>query len=162
MSNTSRRRTAVALSVAALAGAGATAAMTGSAEAIPIAQKQCNFNYATITSDQGWQAMGMGVTIKNGDKARKVVAQLAADIGVQSGAEVRVGYAIDGGPVQERVYGPANLANHTEYWQTRSTLAVIPIRRGAHTVTPYWRVSGASGKRAWFQTGCFTVEGRTS
>lgn len=155
------RRTALALSTAALAGAGLTATVTGTAEAIPVPQKTCNFSTSSITSDQGWQSLGMGVTINNGDSARKVVTQLAADLGVDSLAEVRVGYQVDGGPIQERVFGPANLANHTEYWQTRSTLAVIPVGRGTHTIKPYWRISGASGKSGYFQTGCFTAEGRT-
>ena len=146
---------------AALAGAGLTALVGGTAEAIPVPQKQCNFNYQTIKAEDGWRPMGMGVTVRNGDSPRKLVAQLAADLGVDTLAEVRVGYQIDGGPVQERVFGPANLANHTEYWQTRSTIAVIPTPRGTHTVTPYWRVSGSTGKQAYFQTGCFTVEGRT-
>jgi hypothetical protein len=155
------RRTALALSAAALAGAGVTGLTTGSAEAIPVAQKTCSFTYSSIAAEHGWRAMGMGVTIRNGDTPRKVVAQLAADIGVDTQAEVRVGYQIDGGPIQERVFGPANLANHTEYWQTRSTLAVIPVGKGTHTITPYWRISGATGKKGYFQTGCFTVEGRT-
>ena len=158
---TTTRRTALGLAAAALAGAGVTTVLGGSAEAIPVPQKTCNFSSSSIASDNGWQAMGMGVTIDNGDTARKVVAQLAADIGVDTLAEVRVGYQVDGGPVQERVYGPANLANHDEYWETRSTLAVIPVGRGTHTVTPYWRISGSPGKKGYFQTGCFTVEGRT-
>ena len=155
------RRTALALTTAALAGAAATTVLGGTAEAIPAPQKSCNFSYSSITSDQGWQPLGMGVSLNNGDTGRKVVAQLAADLGVDSLAEVRVGYSIDGGPVQERVYGPANLANHDEYWETRSTIAVIPLGRGSHTVTPYWRISGSTGKHGFFQTGCFTVEGRT-
>ena len=157
----SSKRTALTLSVAALAGAGLTAMVGGSAEAIPVPQKHCNFNYQTIKAEDGWKPLGMGVTIRNGDTPRKVVAQLAADIGVETLAEVRVGYQVDGGPVQERVFGPANLANHTEYWQTRSTIAVIPVGKGQHTIAPYWRISGSTGKQGYFQRGCFTVEGRT-
>ncbi len=156
-----RRRTALTLTAAALAGAGATAVLGGSAEAIPVPQKTCNLSYSSITSDNGWQAMGLGVRLDNGNRGRKVVAQLAADLGVDTQAEVRVGYQVDNGPIRERVYGPANLADHDEYWETRSTLAVIPVGRGRHTITPYWRISGASGKRGHFGAGCFTVEGRT-
>lgn len=155
------RRSTLTVTVAALAGAGVTTVLGGSAEAIPVSQKACNFATSSISTAQGWQPLGMGVTIKNGDSPRKVVAQLAADIGVDAAAEVRVGYQVDGGPVRERVYGPANLANHTEYWQTRSTIAVIPVGKGQHTIKPYWRISGSTGKTGWFQTGCFTVEGRT-
>ena len=156
------RRTALALTTAALAGAAATTVLGGSAEAIPVPQKTCSFSYSTVTSDQGWKPMGLGVRINNGSVGRKVVTQLAADIGVDTLAEVRVGYQIDNGPIQERVFGPANLANHDEYWETRSTLAVIPVGPGTHTITPYWRISGSTGKTGYFQTGCFTAEGRTS
>ena len=99
----SNRRTALTLAAAALAGAGLTTMVGGSAEAIPVPQKQCNFNYQTIKAEDGWKPMGMGVTIHNGDSPRKLVAQLAADLGVDTLAEVRVGYQVDGGPVHQDI-----------------------------------------------------------
>jgi len=144
-----------------LGGAGSFALFGGTAEAVPGPQARCAFGLQTITADNGWRPLGLGVTINNGTSARRVIAQLAADVGVDTLAEVRVGYSIDGGAVQEKVYGPGNLANHTEFWQTRSTIAVIPLSQGSHTVTPYWRISGASGKSGAFEGGCFTVEGQT-
>jgi hypothetical protein len=101
------------------------------------------------------------VAINNGRVARRVITHLSTDMGVDELAEVRVGYSIDGGPVQEKVFGPGNLANHMDFWQTRNAMAVIPLRKGTHTVTPYWRISGSAGKAGFFEDGCFTVEGQT-
>jgi hypothetical protein len=145
-----------------LSGVGTYAVFGGTAQAVPLAQSRCTFGFRSVTADDGWMPLGLGLSINNGSVPRRVIAQLAADIGVDPGAEVRVGYSIDGSAVQEKVYGPGNLANHTEFWETRGTLAVIPLPAGTHRVTPYWRVSGASGKGAAFEGGCFTAEGRTS
>ena len=162
MSRSAKRVGALVAASALLSGVGTYALFAGTAEAIPGAQEKCAFGLQTIRVADGWQPLGLGVTIDNGDVSRKVVAQLAADMGVVANAEIRVGYSIDGGAVQEKVYGPGNLANHTEFWQTRSTLAVIPLKAGRHTVTPYWRISGGAGTSGAFESGCFTVEGRTN
>jgi len=161
MSRSAKRVAALVAAGALLSGAGSYALLAGTAEAIPGAQEKCAFTLKTITVADGWQSLGLGVTIDNGDVSRKVVAQLAADMGVVSKAEVRVGYSIDGGAVQEKVFGPGNLANHSEFWETRSTLAVIPLKAGRHKIEPYWRISGADGLSGAFENGCFTVEGRT-
>jgi hypothetical protein len=161
MISITKRRAAVAAMATAVAGVSSYTMFSGTAQAVPTAQRLCAFQTKSIASDDGWRPLGLGVTINNGSAPRQVVAQLATDMGVDSGAEVRVGYSIDGGAVQEKVFGPGNLANHTEFWQTRSTIAVIPLGSGAHTVTPYWRISGVSGKQGFFEDGCFTVEGRT-
>jgi hypothetical protein len=157
----STKLAAVVTAAAMLGGVGSFALLGGTAEAIPAPQARCAFGTHSVSANDGWKPLGLGVTINNGASARRAVAQLAADIGVDTGAEVRVGYSIDGGPVREKIYGPGNLANHTEFWQTRSTIAVIPLSRGSHSVTPYWRISGMSGKTGFFEGGCFTVEGRT-
>jgi hypothetical protein len=156
-------RAAALAATAALAGGVASyAVLDGHASAVPNPQETCRFGVSSVTSELGWRTLGLGVTIDNGARGRRVIAQLAADVGVDTGAEVRVGYSIDGGPVREKVFGPGNLANHTEFWQTRHTIAVIPLGPGVHTVRPYWRISGAPGKAGFFEGGCFTVEGRTS
>jgi hypothetical protein len=155
------RKAAIASTAAIAGGLGSYAVFDGHASAVPIPQEVCRFGFSTITSELGWRPLGLGVTINNGTVARRVITQLAADIGVVSGAEVRVGYAIDGGPVREKVYGPGNLANHTEFWETRQTIAVIPLGAGFHTVQPYWRISGDAGKAGFFEGGCFTAEGQT-
>jgi hypothetical protein len=165
-SSTPRRgRTKVAALVAAgalLSGAASYAMFAGTAEAVPGAQEKCAFGLKEIDVSQGWKPLGLAVSVDNGTKARKVVAQLSADMGVSDEAEIRVGYSVDGGPVREKYYGPGNLANHTQYWQTRNAMAVIPLKKGRHTITPYWRISGSAGKGGAFEGGCFVVEGRTS
>jgi len=155
------RRAAMATAAAVLGSVATYAVLSETAEAIPAIQRACLFQGKSIVSDAGWQPLGLGVTIDNGTSGRQVVTHLATDMGVESAAEVRVGYSIDGGPVQEKVFGPGNLANHTEFFQTRSTMAVIPLSAGVHTVRPLWRVSGVSGKQGFFENGCFTAEGRT-
>ena len=161
MSRSAKRVGALVAASALLTGAGTYALFSGTAEAIPAAQEKCAFGLKTIKVADGWQPLGLGVTIDNGDGSRTVVAQLAADMGVVADAEIRVGYSIDGGAVQEKVYGPGNLANHSEFWETRSTIAVIPLKAGRHKVEPQWRISGGAGTSGAFENGCFTVEGRT-
>lgn len=153
---------ALLIAATTLAGFGANAILASSAAAVPSAQSTCAFGFRSLTGADGWQPLGLAVSLNNHTGPSRVIAQLAADIGVDPQAEVRVGYSVDGGQVQEKVYGPGNLANHTDYWQTRSTIAIIPLGSGSHTVTPYWRVSGAPQSNAAFEGGCFTVEGRTS
>jgi hypothetical protein len=161
MSVSRKRNATVLLATAVLSGVGTVAVFGGTAEAVPAAQSRCSFDFKTINVSDGWQPLGLGVTINNGHKPRHVIAQLATDMGVVTNAEVRVGYSIDGGAVQEKVFGPGNLANHQEFWETKSTLALIPLSRGTHTVAPYWRISGGAGTSGAFENGCFTVEGRT-
>lgn len=162
MSGSKKRSTALVLASMALGGVGTFAVSGGSAEAVPPAQSRCSFNTKGITVSDGWQPLGLAVSIDNGDVARRVIAQLVTDMGVETNAEVRVGYSIDGGPVQEKVYGPGNLANNQEFWETRSTMAVIPLPKGTHRVSPYWRISAGANQGGAFENGCFTVEGRTS
>jgi hypothetical protein len=159
----SRRFTGVLAAAAALTGGVAAYALIATpADAVPGAQEKCLSGIRTIAAEDGWQPLGLGVTVNNGKVSRKVVTQLSADMGVVPGGEVRVGYAVDGRDVQEKVYGPGNLANHTEFWETRSTIAVIPLGPGRHTIKPYWRISGDNGLSGAFEDGCFTVEARTS
>lgn len=142
------------------------AGLSSTAYAVPAAQRSCSVspdnynNLHTIYSDWGWQPVnGIAVTINNGTAARNVILQFNADTGVEADAEVRLGYSIDNGPVQ--FYGPQNFANHTQYWETRSNLSVASIGPGVHTIKPYWRVSGATGKSATMDDRCFVVEGQS-
>lgn len=161
MTRPSKRAGAVAAAAALISGVATYALVATPAEAVPGAQEKCSFAFQTIDVADGWQPLGLGVSINNGKVSRKAVTQLSADLGVVTDAEIRVGYSVDDGEVQEKVYGPGNLANHTEFWQTRSTIAVIPLGPGRHTVKPYWRISGSKGTSGAFENGCFTVEART-
>lgn len=155
-------KTAVATLVTLIA----VASLSGTAHAVPNSQRSCSVtpdnynNLQTIYSDWGWQPVsGIAVSINNGTSPRNVVLQFNADTGVETDAEVRLGYSIDNGPVQ--FYGPQNFANHTQYWETRSNLSVATIGAGVHTIKPYWRVSGAAGKSATMDDRCFVAEGQT-
>lgn len=136
------------------------------AYAIPAAARSCSVdgtggaNVISTIAPAGFSPIaGMSVTVNNGLSARNVVLQFSADAGVDVGAEIRLGYSIDGGPVT--FFGPQNLANHTEYWETRNNLSVAPIGAGIHTIKAYWRVSGVAGKTAIMDDRCLTAEKST-
>jgi hypothetical protein len=133
-----------------------------SAEAIPPPQARCAFGFIQTNSSNAAQPIsGLSVTVNNGTAARTAIVQLSADTGVDTNAEVRVSYSVDGGPPQEDTFGPANLANHQEFFEARAVIAVIPLSAGTHTITPHWRVSGIAGKQAFMDSRCMTVESRT-
>ena len=147
-------------------GAAALVAMaavtTQPALALPTAQGRCATAFTTITTASGFQPMsGLLLSINNGASPRNTVVQVSADIGVDPGAEVRIGYSIDGGAPVEGVFGPANLANHQEFWETRTTMAIVRLPAGVHSVAPYWRISGVAGKNAFMTARCATIEGVT-
>jgi hypothetical protein len=135
---------------------------THSVQALPSPQGRCAFDSIQTNSTTAPQDIpGLSVTVNNGSVARNAIVQLSADTGVDTNAEVRVSYRIDGGPPREDVFGPANLANHQEFFEARTVIALIPLPAGTHTITPVWRVSGAAGKNAFMDSRCMTVESRT-
>jgi hypothetical protein len=148
--------------------AAAAAVMPGSAHALPAAQGRCvptppnGGTVATNTAVTGFLPIpDLSLRINNGLTPRRAVVRVSADIGVDPVAEVRIGYKIDAGPIQEGVFGPANLANHQEFFETRATMAIVPLAAGVHTVVPFWRISGAAGKNATMTARCATIEGFT-
>ncbi len=158
---TSRKaRTATFGVVALAAGSVGTLALAGSAEAIPTAQRHCAFDVRTNVPANGWQPVNSAVVVRNGSVARTVVVNLNADAGVSPNAEIRMAYRVDGGPIQIR--GAQNFANHTQYWQTRHSMVVIPVPAGTHTIRPYWRISGAVGTSGVIANRCLTAEAYTS
>jgi hypothetical protein len=156
-----KRRMAAAGLVAAsvLAGVGATTALGGAAQAIPLYEKSCKTDVASNTAVNGWRAVNSAVRVQN-NVGRYVVVNFNADAGVDSLAEIRLGYRVDAGPVQ--LVGAQNFANHTEYWQTRHSMVVLAIPAGTHTIRPYWRISGAPGKNGVIAARCLTAEAYTS
>jgi hypothetical protein len=133
-----------------------------SVQALPASQGSCAFNSIQTNSNAGAQDIpGLSVTVNNGAQAREAIVQLSADTGVETNAEVRVSYRVNGGAPQEDVFGPANLANHQEFFEARTVIALIPLSAGNNTITPVWRVSGAPGKQAFMDSRCMTVETRT-
>ena len=140
----------------------AVAVMPRPAHAIPVAQGRCATAFTSINTASGFVLMpALSLSIDNGANSRNAVIRVSADIGVDPGAEVRIGYKVDGGAPVEGVFGPANLANHQEFWETRATMAIIPLPPGVHAVSPYWRISGAAGKNAFMTARCATIESFT-
>jgi hypothetical protein len=139
-------------------------AASGTPDSSPIvAATNCAGNAVSYSAPNAAQPIpGLTVAVNNGGSSRRAVVTLSANLGVDVDAEVRVAYSVDGIAAQENVFGPANLANHQEYYEAREVTAVIPLGPGAHTITPYWRISGAAGKTASMDKRCVTVESATS
>jgi hypothetical protein len=133
------------------------------ADAIPASQRSCSVtpnnynNLQTISSAQGWQPVaGIIVQFHRGLSPNYPILQFSADAGVDADSEIRLGYSIDGGPVQ--FFGPQNFANHTQYWQTRYNLSVVPIGYGDHSIRPFWKINGSAGKKGVLDDRCLTLE----
>ncbi|MEQ1559928.1 MAG: hypothetical protein ABL933_13450 [Methyloglobulus sp.] len=121
------------------------------------ANRVCTGAFTTTSSPTGVTPIsGLTVDINNSSLfTKKAIVHVSADTGVDTGAEVRLTYSMDGGP--EFVAGPTNLANHTEFWQTRNSMAIINIPPGLHVIRPLWRVSGVAGKSAQMVTRCISI-----
>jgi hypothetical protein len=157
------KRIALACAAAgmAAAGFGLSAALSSPVQAIPASQRSCAFTVLSNVPANGWRPVtSSAVTINNGASARYVVVNFNADAGVSANAEIRLGYRVDSGAVQTP--GAQNFANHTQYWQTRHNMVVMYIGSGAHTVRPYWRISGGAGTSGVIHSRCLTAEAYTS
>jgi len=139
-----------------LLAAGSLAICTPSASAISGTQARCAFDQPVISAGgPDVPIPGLSVSVNNtGTSTRKAIVQLSADTCVPANSEVRVSYSVDGGAPQ--VLGPANFANNQEFCQTHTTIAVVSIPPGAHTVRPFWRLQGAG--QASMISRCVTVE----
>ena len=131
-------------------------------KAIPPAQAQCAFDLQSTVSDNGQTAIpGLSVSLTPSQDGPALV-KFTADVGVDDQAELRLAYSVDGAPANEYQYGPGNFSNHQQFWEGHTTMAVIPLSGGTtHTITPYWRVSGAPGMSAFMVTRCISAESET-
>ena len=92
--------------------------------------------------------------------------EVTADAGVDAGAEIRLAWQVSTSPGEthttqphEGVYGPANFANHQEFFETRTTFALFHLVAGRDTtIQPLIRVSGPATARATLLHRCFTIE----
>jgi hypothetical protein len=145
---------------AAVGGIGLWLAAASAAQAVPANQAKCSTTFQPIVASTNFFLFSdLSVTVDNGRVPRIAIVHLSADISVDPAAEARIAYSVDGGSPAS--FGPANLANHQEFGETRSTIAVIPLPPGSHSIRPLWRVNGVAGKRATFFDGCITVESAT-
>jgi hypothetical protein len=161
-----RRRFGVRLAAlgAALVAAAATAttfALAGPAGALPASQSSCTASSFTISPASGFFPLASALTVSV-PGATTVKASLSADVGVDTGAEVRLAWSVNNATPLEGTFGPANLANHAEFFETRSTFGLIPVSAGTVTIQPFVRVSGAGGKLATFLHRCVALEASTS
>ena len=128
----------------------------GAPPAVPAAA--CVGSQVTISSPGNAQQMpGLAVNVNNGPVGRLALVKVSANLGVDPGAEVRVAYSVDGAAPRENAYGPANLADHQQYYETRAVSAVIPLTAGSHSVAAFWRVEGPPGRSAYLDMRCLTV-----
>ena len=156
-----KRTAAVSLVTTMVAGLSVAAAVSSPAQAIPAPQQSCAHGAQGNTAVNGWRPVaGSAVSVNNGAVARLVVVNFNADAGVDAGAEIRLGYRVDAGPVQTP--GAQNFANHDEFWETRHSMVVLRVPPGAHRIQPYWRISGAAGKQGVIASRCLTAEVATS
>jgi hypothetical protein len=159
------RRGASLAVVGAAAGSALALAFVPSAQAIPIPQASYHYYGAYVqTQAQGATALpGAVVSVNNGKVARKVIVQVSLDAGIVSKSELRLSYLVDGVMTPEYKYGPANLANYTQFWQTRTADAIIPLGPGAHRIQVVLRVSSSNpAAQTFVQDALITAEARTS
>lgn len=151
----------IAAAVSAIAAVAATLVLARPAQALPASQTSCSMGTITITPASGWVPLtgSLSAFITNTDKIK---AEATADVGVPAGAEVRLGWSVLGGSPTEGNWGPANFADHQEFFETRSTFALIGIGTGPATVQPFVRLSGPAGATATLLHRCATAEGQTS
>jgi hypothetical protein len=96
------------------------------------------------------------------DHSGTLKADVVADVGVDTAAEIRLGWSVNYGSPLEGTFGPSNFANHTEFWESRATCGLINVGAGTTTIQPFVRLSASADKRARLLHRCFSVEGSTS
>lgn len=153
------RSVALAASVVAMAAAAAIVATSSPAVALPQAQLACSTASQTIAPAAFVPFLSARSVTVSVPTVLKV--DVTADIGIDAAAELRLAYAINGGSPFEGIFGPANFANHQEFFETRSTFALISVSPGTTSIQPFVRVSGATTKRATLLARCFSIEAQT-
>jgi len=154
------RAVAVATAAGAAAVLTATFVQAQPAGALPPAQAICDMSTIAITAARGWVPLMPPITVSTPNT--EVKAEVTADVGVDAGAEVRLGWeASNSLQPLEGQEGPANFANHQEFFETRTAFMLTRIV-GTTTIQPFVRVSGPATARATLLHRCFTVEFATS
>jgi hypothetical protein len=158
-----RSRTAAAAAAAGAAAVlAATFAQAQPAAAIPSAQEVCTMGSFAVTAARGFVPLTDPIHFVPDVDAIK--AEVTADAGVDAGAEIRLGWTfsedgVSGGPPLEGNFGPANFANHQQFFETRTTFALFHLVAGHNTtIQPWIRVSGPATASATVLHRCFTIE----
>ncbi|MGW4528309.1 hypothetical protein [Amycolatopsis sp. NPDC004378] len=155
-----RRVTALAAVLGAAAAAVTTVTLAEPASALPIGQATCTLSNLTISPATGWFPLTSARSVTPGVEGEAKV-EAVADVAVDAGAEVRIGWSVNNQTPQESFFGPANFADHLEFAQTRSTFGLIFVGAGTTSVQPFVRLVGGTDKRAGLLNRCFTVEALT-
>jgi hypothetical protein len=111
-----------------------------------------------ITGARGWVPLTDPIPITT--NRTLVKAEVTADVGVDAGAEVRLAWGITDHPITDGLFGPANFANHQEFFETRTTFMVttLPDPTDDTSIQPWVRVSGPPTARATLLHRCVSVE----
>jgi hypothetical protein len=115
----------------------------------------------TLTPASGWIPL-TGPRTVSVPASTFVKADVTANAGVVSGAEIRLGWEVNGSGPFEGLYGPANFADHQEFSETRSTFGAISVPAGTSTIQPMIRLSGPTGATATVLHRCFAADPATT
>ena len=153
---------AAAATVVAGAASVIAAAVAEPAAAIPASQSVCVGGAVRFFGSTGWLALTPGRTVVTAG-ATTLKVEATADVGVDAGAEVRLGWRVDNGAPVEGGFGPADFGGHQDTFASRSTFGLIGVGAGTTTVAPVVRLSAPPGSRsATVLRRCFTLEALAS
>jgi hypothetical protein len=154
---------AIAAALSAIVTLAATLALARPAGALPDPQSSCKFSTLTATPASGYVPLTDPVFVRlNPGDSSVLKAEVTADVGVDSGAEVRLAWSVNSAAPRESFNGPANFANHQQFFETRTTFGLFGISGGVTSVQPFIRVSGPTGTTATLLNRCVTAEASTS
>jgi hypothetical protein len=118
----------------------------------------CDSSTITVRPNQGEIAftdLPARITVAS---PMQVKVEVTADVGVPAGSELRLTYVTNEGTLDEGRVGPANFANHQEFFETRTTFALINVNAGTSILWPRVRLSGPAGATATLLHRCISVE----
>ncbi len=154
---------AAAAAISAIVTLAAALVLARPAGAFPDPQAICAMSTITATPASGYIPLTDPVFVRlNQGDSTILKAEVTADVGVDSGAEVRLAWSVNSAAPRESFYGPANFANHQQFFETRTTFGLFGISGGVTSVQPFIRVSGPTGTTATLLNRCITAEASTS
>jgi hypothetical protein len=114
-------------------------------------------NLVSLTTASGQVPLNdLSIKLNNTTGANKVATLwFSADAGIDPNAELRLVWQVDG--ASGAYLGPQNLANHTDFWMTRSAIATYSVPPGVHTIVPAVFISGTPGMNANVDDRCIVV-----
>ena len=154
------RLAALGAALVAAAATVTTLVLAGPAEALPAAQSSCTAGTLALSPSVGFFPLTPARTVSV-PNATTVKASVTADVGVDAGSEVRLAWSLNNAALVEGAFGPANFANHAEFFETRSTFALIPVSAGTVSIQPWVRVLSPNNRTATLLRRCVAIEAST-